>query len=143
MSPVQPLHVSELFYFLVLAGLPKSAQKNKTKNNKFRPMERLDRRHRSDFFVFLITFWQKPKRPKSSHLCLLSSLSMGLNFLLFFVFGCQKALKNKKANKFRPMSPVQPLHGSELFFFWVVLAGLPKSAQNLFLIHFSLIYIQF
>ena len=110
MSPVQPLHGSELIVlffflsvFLVLAGLPKSAQKQKT---------------------------------NSSDLCLLSSLSMGLNFFFgcFFLVlaGLPKSAQKQKSKKFRPMSAVQPLHGSELFFFWfwVVLADLQKSAQT-------------
>ena len=100
MSPVQPLHGSEHFVFMVvfvLVGLPKSPQKQQTNN---------------------------------SDLCLLSSLSMGLNFILFLCFlfwlVCQKVLKNH-TKKFTPMSPVQPLHGSEHFF---VLVGLPKSVQT-------------
>ena len=75
------------------------ANQPKPKNNKkFRPMERLDRKHRCELFG-LFGFCQKViKNTKKSDLCLLSSLSMGLN-LLFSCFAFEHFLANQPKQK--------------------------------------------
>ena len=116
-----------LSYF-VLDGLPKSAKKNKqqTNNSDLCLLSSLSMCLNVLFFWAFFGFgWFAKKcsknKTKGSDLCLLSSLSMGLKWselfvVVWFWLVCQKCSKTKN-KKFRPMSPVQLLHGSELFVF--------------------------